>query len=216
MAEPLSQRLRAATERARAAGNAHPFVRRLLGGGLDAAAYAAYLANRGRVLIALETALAPPAAAAALPGLWHPALARAERIDSDLAAIRARFALPPPPALAAAQSGVAAIEALAARDPRLLAGALYALHFNLVFIGQAIALALAEGPGLPEAELATFDFEALGDLGAFVAGFRSALDELGAAEPGPADGVVSAALSSFAQARALLDALEARPGPGRG
>lgn len=85
----LADRLRAETRELHTLAERSPFMRTLLRGRMDRAAYAALLLNLRAIYAALEPALHRHAAHPALAPLHDPALARGRSLEDDLAVVGA-------------------------------------------------------------------------------------------------------------------------------
>jgi heme oxygenase len=140
--------------------------------------YARLLRSLHAIYAALEAGLARHAGHPAVAPVHFPELARTPRLEADLAvhAGPGWAALAPAPA---ARDYAERLDALAAGDPALLVAHAYVRYLGDLSGGQHMPGLIAAAARVdPAAGFAFYDFAALGDLVAFKARYRAALDAL--------------------------------------
>lgn len=199
---PLSVRLREETREAHRAAERSLFLRRLLRGELTREAYAGYLAALTRVYAALEAGLRRHCELPELAPLHWPALWRGEALAHDLAALLGPEWRAAVSRDMAAETYVARLTALAAREPWLLVAHAYTRYLGDLSGGQILRGAVARLA--PEA-VAFYDFPQLADVELARRSFRARLDALPLG-PRAESEVVAEARVAFALNAELLDA----------
>lgn len=200
----LSLALREHTAAAHRRVEATPFVRALLSGRLERAAYLLLLRSLHPVYAALETGLH---SAPALAALHDPALPRCAPLEADLALLHGphwRSELAPRPA---AEAYAAHLGALAAQAPLRLAAHAYVRYLGDLSGGQLLARAVQRGLGLAGADgIAFYRFDP--PVATLAQGLRDALDRLAPEPPTQAD-LLDEALQAFARHETLFAELQA-------
>lgn len=203
--EPLSARLRAATRAAHERAETSTFMTNLVEGRLDAHAYLRLLEQYQAMYDALEEVADELRAAGEFPELLSVDLERRQAIASDLAALRARLALPAHPALAPSLDYAAQIRASARDAVRFLAHH-YVRYLGDLSGGQAMRVWLVRHYGLAENETAFFRFDSIPKAVPFKKSYRAALDAL-ALSRDREDALLTEAVESFHSNERIFAAL---------
>jgi heme oxygenase len=205
VAEPgVAALLREATAEQHRTAESRPFMTALLGGELDLAAYALYLAQFARLYAALESrelVASDPAV------LQDRRLDRAAAIEADLAALGApdwRDAFPALPATIVYEER---LRDLARTDPLRLVAHHYTRYLGDLSGGQVMATMLRRHYGATEEQLSFFRFDDLGPLVPYKRGYRDALDALDLTA-GERDVLVAEARAAFDANTAVFDDLQ--------
>jgi heme oxygenase (biliverdin-producing, ferredoxin) len=198
---PVSVRVREHTAAAHRRAETRVFITALMGGELDLAAYARYLAALAPVYAAIEARAPQPSD----PAILDPRLARLDAIEHDLAALgvapwrEQRL----PDASTRYAEHLAAIET---RElPRYLAHH-YTRYLGDLSGGQAIGALMSRHYGATPDQLTFFDFRALGSPVAFKRSYRDGLDALPFDER-DAQAFVDEAALAFEHNEAIFDEL---------
>lgn len=138
------ERLRQETNDAHERASAHPFITGLMGGDLDAQAFARYLAAIAPVYRALESAMRE-SDDSSVAVFDHRALDRSARIEADLTAMAGGRWTPSTAGMAYAD----AIAASAAASPHALLAHHYTRYLGDMAGGQAIAALVQRNYGVP-------------------------------------------------------------------
>lgn len=196
--------LREATEAQHRTAESRPFMTALMGGELDLAAYALYLAQFARIYAALESRATVPSDPSMLQDRR---LDRAAAIDADLAALGAhdwRESIPAVPATIVYEEH---LRAIARTEPIRLVAHHYTRYLGDLSGGQVMATMLRRHYGATEEQLSFFRFDELGALVPYKRGYRDALDALDLTDA-ERDALVAEARSAFDANTAVFDDLQ--------
>jgi heme oxygenase len=153
-------------------------VSAILAGKVSAAAYAIYLRNLLPAYQTLEEMLARSPTLVAVANLAKPALYRAPSICADLTSMAGPQWHRCVPLLPVSERYACRIRRAGTGDGRLLIAHVYTRYLADLSGGPILRRRLERcfGPDFP---LSFTEFPAIGEIGAFVAGFRNALDDAG-------------------------------------
>ncbi len=200
------ERLRQETNDAHERASAHPFITGLMGGDLDAQAFARYLAAIAPVYRALESAMRE-SDDSSVAVFDHRALDRSARIEADLTAMAGGRWTPSTAGMAYAD----AIAASAAASPHALLAHHYTRYLGDMAGGQAIAALVQRNYGVPREALTSLDFSALGDTHHYRKQYRTLLD-LMPWTPSEQAEFIASAQSAYDLSAGMFDALAAEVG----
>lgn len=170
-------------------------VQDVLKGRASRAGYALLLRNLLPAYAVMERALDLGRTGPVLAELANPKLYRAAAIARDLDAIEGRDWAGTLPLLAAAETYAARVESAAAGDGALLIAHAYTRYVGDLSGGQIMRRLLARSLNLPDAALGLYSFPDLGDVDAFKAGYRDAIDRAGRRAADPAAVIEEAAIA---------------------
>jgi heme oxygenase len=204
----FADRLKTATRPLHAAAEHSVFMRALLAGRMDTAAYAALLRNLHLIYATLEAGLMRLRSHPAIAPFALPGLERTRPIESDLQAIHGpAWAQELPPPLPATKRYAARLEAIEARRPELLIAHAYVRYLGDLSGGQMLRAVLARSATLNGARaLAFYEFGNAATARTLALAFRAALTAA------PLDHalereVIDEACNSFAWHRQIFDDL---------
>lgn len=198
MTESLGARLKSATKGLHHEVERAPFMRALLRGSLDRAAYCALLRNLYAIYDALEVALDKHAEHPGLKPLRLSGLARREALARDLEALHGPNWACELTVLESGRRYVQHLSELNRSEPERLAAHAYVRYLGDLSGGQLLqpivakSLQLSTGSGT-----AFYEFGAPADVGLLKRRFRAGLDEVAAAHAGDVSALVNEARTSF-------------------
>ena len=208
MTQSLGERLKSATKGLHDEVERGPFMRALLRGRLDRAAYCAMLRNLHDIYAVLEAALESHAGHPGLKPLLLSGLARHDALAHDLEALHGPEWARELEVLEACKSYVQHLRHLALSAPERLAAHVYVRYLGDLSGGQLLkpivakSLQLSAGTGT-----AFYDFGSAAEVDTLKRRFRAGLDQVAAAHAGHVSAVVDEARASFELHRALFGEL---------
>lgn len=201
----LAERLRLGTQELHRQAERSPFMARLVAGRIDAAGYAALLANLQRLYAALEAALQAAQDDAAVALLPLQALRRAPALAADRAALQRSTGIEGPLPCAATEAYVQRLQQAAPRR-RLVAHA-YLRYLGDLHGGQLVQRQVQRALG-EAAPVAFYDFGPPERVAALRGELRAALAAMPLDEAGIED-LVEEARWGYRQHQRLFEALAA-------
>lgn len=208
MTESLASRLRQETKQNHTEAERSGVMRKLLTKTLDLGTYVALLRNLLPVYQALEEEMDRHQKDSVVAPFYHPGLARAAALKSDLQRLGGEN-WPALPVLPEAEAYVHQIHAAAAKDPALLVAHGYVRYLGDLSGGQILKRIVAESYHLSGSGVDFYEFPGLGDADAFKHRYRGALDALAPA-PDRADAIVKEAIGGFEANTRLFAGLESK------
>jgi heme oxygenase (biliverdin-producing, ferredoxin) len=208
LTESLGERLKSATKGLHHEVERGPFMRALLRGSLDCAAYCALLRNLYDIYDALEVALETHAEHPGLKPLRLSGLERREALARDLEDLHGPNWAGELKVLEGCRRYVKHLHQLTQSAPERLAAHAYVRYLGDLSGGQLLQPIVAKSLQLPAGRgTAFYDFGAAAEVGTLKRRFRAGLDQVADAHAGDVSALVNEARTSFELHRSLFGEL---------